>query len=254
MEITLGILTSLVGGAFFAGLVDSMAGGGGLISLPLLFACGVPPHLALGTNKVQSFSGTMFSTWRYLKSGHMYLPMAGISAVGSLLGSYLGAQVVLRVPPEKLTVIILPLIVLVSIITFARRDFGQSSRFSPHSKLPNSLKAAAIGTAIGFYDGFFGPGTGTFLAFSFVLFMGFNFVQGTANAKLSNLASNFAAIIAFAFTGNIMWTLALPMAAANICGNLVGSGLAIKRGAVIIKPVFALVLAGIFTRLVITYF
>lgn len=183
----------------------------------------------------------------------MYLPIAVISAVGSLIGSYAGARAVLKVPPEKLMVIILPLIVIVAIITFARRDFGRDSHFVASRTPATTLKALAIGTAIGFYDGFFGPGTGTFLAFSFVFFMGFNFVQGTANAKLSNLASNFAAIVAFGFTGNISWTVALPMAAANICGNLVGSNLAIKRGSTVIKPVFALVLAGIFSKLVINY-
>lgn len=253
MELSLGILATLVAGAFFAGLIDSMAGGGGLISLPLLFACGVPPHLALGTNKVQSFSGTLFSTWRYLKSGHMYLPIAVLGAVGSLIGSYTGARAVLKIPADKLTVIILPLIVIVAIITFTRRDFGRDSHFVADRSVASNFKALAIGTAIGFYDGFFGPGTGTFLAFSFVFFLGFNFVQGTANAKLSNLASNFAAIVAFAFTRNIAWAVALPMAAANICGNLVGSNLAIKRGSVVIKPVFALVLVGIFSKLVLDY-
>lgn len=252
MTLSLGTLLILVSGAFFAGLVDSMAGGGGLISLPLLLACGIPPHLALGTNKVQSSSGTIFSTWRYLRSGSMHIPLALSSAGGALIGSYLGARAVLAIPSEDLSVIVLPLIVVVALITFLRKDFGSVSNYKFATVAKAVPQAVLIGLVIGFYDGFFGPGTGTFLAFAFVFFFGFSFVQATANAKVSNLASNIAAVVAFAFSSNVLWTAAIPMAAANIVGNLLGSGLAIKKGAVVIKPVFALVLAGIFLKILVT--
>ena len=251
--LTMGSIILLSAGAFFAGLVDSMAGGGGLISLPLLLACGVPPHVALGTNKVQSSSGTLFSAWRYLQSGNMYLPVAITSAAVALIGSYAGAQMVMKIPADWLSALVLPLIVLVAIFTFVRKDFGASTRFNPAEMgAVVWAKAAIIGLVIGFYDGFFGPGTGTFLAFCFVFFFGFNFVQASANAKLSNLASNIAAVVAFTASAQVIWVVAIPMALANITGNLLGSGMAIKRGAAIIKPVFALVLAGIFLKILWT--
>lgn len=241
------VVVALTIAAFLAGFIDSMAGGGGLISLPAILAAGINPHLALGTNKVQSFLGTTFSTLRYFKSGQLYLPVAAYAAAFALLGSYAGSRVVLVVPSKSLEVIILPLLVLVGLVVVLKKQFGTEDRFV-HRGARTSVWAAVIGLVIGFYDGFFGPGTGTFLTFAFVSAFKFGFLRASAAAKLTNLASNAAAVVAFATAGSVIWSVAVPMAAANIAGNWFGAGLAIKGGSRFVKVVFAVVLVGLIVK------
>ncbi len=250
MSLEGGAATLLLLAAFFAGLVDSMAGGGGLISLPALLAAGVPPHFALGTNKVQSSLGTTFSTGRYLRHGHVQLPIALTAAAGALAGSYLGSRAALALPSERLAAVLPPLILVVAAVTFFRREFGARDAFT--AALPRHyLLAAATGLGIGFYDGFFGPGTGTFLAFAFVFLFGFGFGRATGNTKVVNLASNLAAVVAFGLSGKVFWGVALPMGLANIAGNWLGAGVAIRGGARVIKPVFGFVLALLLVRITV---
>jgi uncharacterized membrane protein YfcA len=233
---------------FFAGLVDSLAGGGGLISLPALLAAGVPPHIALGTNKVQSCLGTSVGVVRYLKRGLIQPSIAVPAAIASLVGSIGGARVVLLIPSDKLMMLIPPLIIVVAVITFFKRQFGNEDYFTKASRRDQAM-AVVVGGAIGFYDGFFGPGTGTFLVFLFVLVFKFGFLRANANAKLVNFGSNISALISFALAGKVMLLPALIMACCNIAGNYIGSGLAIKKGATLIKPVFGLVLAGLMIKI-----
>ena len=225
-----------------------MAGGGGLITLPALIAAGLPPHLALATNKVQSAIGTSFATFRYLRSGYLILRFGMVGFIASFLGSYAGAWTVLRVPGDSLDALIPILIVLVAAVTFLRRDFGlHESTVSLTTR--HSVMAVLFAFALGFYDGFFGPGTGSFLAFGFVLLFRFGFLRATAHAKLLNLASNYAAILAFLLGGEISWLVALPMGLANIAGAWTGAGFAIRGGARVIKPVFGLVLAALLVKI-----
>jgi len=238
----------LCGAAFFAGLVDAVAGGGGLISLPALLAAGVPPHLALGTNKVQSFAGTAFSVIRYQREGYLHKPIAVPAACAALVGSFLGARLAMAVPGRYLEHLVPWILVGVGVFTFARPGFGEVDR-SAGQKQGSVLTAGLIGLFLGCYDGFFGPGTGSFLIFFFVILFGFGFVRASANAKPVNLASNIAALAAFAAAGEVMWRTAWPMALANIAGNWLGAGLAVKRGARVIKPLFGLVLAGLLVKL-----
>lgn len=239
----------LVFAGFFAGLVDSMAGGGGLISLPALLAVGIPPHFALGTNKLQSCLGTTMGTARFLKGGHILLPMAVPAAAGALAGSAAGSRVALVLPSQHLMALIPPLIVIVGLITFLRRSFGNEDHFS--AVTPKAIILSSIvGLIIGFYDGFFGPGTGTFLVFLFVALFRFGFLRANANSKLVNLGSNVAAVISFGLAGKILLVPAILMASANITGNIIGAGLAIKSGSRLIKPVFGLVLVGLLIKIV----
>lgn len=241
--------TLLLAAGFFGGLVDSMAGGGGLITLPSLIAAGLPPHVALASNKVQSAIGTTVSTWRYLRSGWV-LPFLGLTGFASAFaGSWSGARVVMLIPASSLEAVIPFLIVIVAAITFLRKDFGVHER-EPDIGGREYAVAAVFAFALGFYDGFFGPGTGSFLAFGFVLIFRFGFLRATAHAKLLNLASNYAAILAFVFVVEIEWVVAVPMGLANIAGAWTGAGLAIKGGSKVIKPVFGLVLLGLLVRLV----
>lgn len=238
----------LLAAGFMGGLVDSMAGGGGLITLPSLIAAGLPPHLALATNKVQSAIGTSFSTFRYLRSGLVIIPIGITGFFASFAGSYAGAWTVLRIPGSSLESLIPVLIVIVAAVTFLRKDFGvEDKQDSINSR--HYILAAALAFSLGFYDGFFGPGTGSFLAFGFVLLFRFGFLRATAHAKLLNLASNYAAILAFVLGGEIAWTIALPMGLANITGAWTGAGLAIRGGARVIKPVFGLVLLALLLKI-----
>lgn len=239
----------LLAAAFFGGLVDAMAGGGGLITLPALLAAGLPPHVALATNKVQSAIGTTFSALRYLRSGYVLLPLGMIGFASSFVGSYLGAWTVLRVPASSLEALIPILIVIVAAITFLKKDFGLHDHHDPPGT-GHYLLAAAFAFALGFYDGFFGPGTGSFLAFGFILLFRFGFLRATAHAKLLNLASNYAAILAFVLGGEINWVIALPMGIANITGAWTGAGLALKGGSRVIKPVFGIVLLALLAKII----
>ncbi|MBE3574199.1 MAG: TSUP family transporter [Firmicutes bacterium] len=248
MVLAAGGLAFLMLAAFFAGLVDSMAGGGGLISLPALLAAGVPPHFALGTNKVQSCLGTAFSTGRYMRHGQVQVPIALLAAAGALAGSYAGSLAALALPSERLAAVLPPLIVAVAVVTFVRREFGERDTFLAAAPR-HYLLAVATGLGLGFYDGFFGPGTGTFLAFAFVFLFGFGFGRATGNTKVVNLASNLAAVLAFGLSAKVYWSVALPMGLANIAGNWLGAGLAIRGGARVIKPVFGFVLALLLVRL-----
>lgn len=240
----------LVAAAFFAGLVDSMAGGGGLISLPALLAAGLPPHVALATNKVQSAIGTTFSAFRYLRSGWVHARLGASGFTASFVGSYAGAWTVLRVSSSWLEALIPALVIVVAVITFVRRNFGMEDS-APDVTPRLTLLVMLFGFALGYYDGFFGPGTGSFLAFGFVLFFRFGFLRATAHAKLLNLASNYAAIVAFALGGDIAWRIALLMGAANIAGAWTGAGWALRGGARLIKPVFGVVLLGLLVKLIV---
>jgi uncharacterized protein len=234
--------------AFFGGMVNSMAGGGGLITLPALLAVGVPPHLALGTNKVQSATGASFGIIRYIRRGIVEFPIAITGFVAALLGSYAGARTVLLMPSSWLETLLPVLVGIVGITTFIRRDFGLKDHYSgPNPRL--YIITASMGLTLGFYDGFFGPGTGSFLVFCFVLFHRFGFLRASANAKFVNLASNYAAILAFLIAGRILWIPAALMGIANMAGSWTGAGLAIRRGTGLIKPVFGAMLLILLVKL-----
>lgn len=225
-----------------------MAGGGGLITLPALIAAGLPPHVALASNKVQSAIGTSFATFRYLRSGYVIIPLGVTGFAASFAGSYAGAWTVLRVPGDSLEALIPALIVIVAAVTFLRRDFGLRDEHLDLGRR-HYLLITLFAFALGFYDGFFGPGTGSFLAFGFVMIFHFGFLRATAHAKLLNLASNYAAILAFVLGGEIAWLVALPMGLANIAGAWTGAGLAIRGGARVIKPVFGFVLLALLLKI-----
>jgi uncharacterized membrane protein YfcA len=241
-------LAFLMTAGFFAGLVVAMAGGGGLISLPALVAAGIPPHTALATNKVQSAIGTTMSAWRYAHAGHIERRIALTGFIAAFAGSMSGAFVVMQVSGESLESLIPAMIIVVGVITFVRKNFGAHDTFTEASA-GTLVGAAAFAFALGFYDGFFGPGTGSFLAFGFILFFQFGFVRATGNAKVTNLASNYAAIVAFVIGGHVAWTAALAMGAMNITGAWIGAGLAMRGGVRIIKPVFGVVLVALLVKI-----
>lgn len=223
--------------AFLAAAVDSIAGGGGMISLPAILAAGVPPHLALGTNKFASTCASFTSTLKFARSSVIDFRLAAFQIPATIAGSILGVRTVLMLPEGILQGLIVILVLFVAIYTAFRKDFGKESHFSGLTAGNVSL---GIGFAfvLGFYDGFFGPGTGSFLIFLFIAVFGFDFPHAAGNGKILNFTSNIVSIILFAASGRVMYAVGIPMALCMILGAWVGTHLAIKKGATFIKPIF----------------
>lgn len=236
---------------FLAAFVDAIAGGGGLISLPAYLFTGMPTHMAYGSNKFSSCIGSMFSAYRFLKSGTIYLKVAILSAVFALGGSFLGAQLTLVLSDQALKIsmtILLPVIAI--FILFKKKNTEDVNTVDRLSKPAVIGLSAAIGFAIGTYDGFFGPGTGTFLILAYTSIMGFDFRTACGNARIVNLASNFAALVVYIFAGKVMYMIAIPATFCSMVGYWLGAGLAINKGAKFIRPVMLCVIAGLFVKII----
>lgn len=232
-----------------AGFVDSIVGGGGLILVPALFAVFPNAHPAtlFGVNKGASVWGTAAATVQYARRvdmrWHALLPAAAVCFAGSMAGAWL----VTVVSPDFLRRV-LPLVLLVVLVyTLARKDLGRhhQPRFGGRQE---ALAACTLGLTIGFYDGFFGPGTGSFFVFLFVRWLGYDFLNASASAKLLNTTSNLAALGLFAWKGHVWWHLALAMAVANVVGSLLGTRLALKHGAGFVRGVFIVVVSALILK------
>jgi uncharacterized protein len=237
--------------AMIAGWIDSIAGGGGLITLPSLLAVGLPPHLALGTNKFQSSFGSFTATANHYRRGIIDIRSAVWGIVCTVIGAAAGAYVVQILNSELLEKII-PFLLLAILVYFIF-----SPRLGDRDQMPRMSERVfylIFGLSIGFYDGFFGPGTGSFWTFLFVSLLGFNLLRATGYTKLMNFTSNIVSLIAFAIGGNIAFGVGGVMAVGQIIGAYIGSHMAIKRGAGFIRPVFVLVVLVTTIKLFIDYF
>ena len=246
MDVSLPALALLVVASFVAGTVDAIAGGGGLVTLPALLAAGLPPALALGTNKGQSVFGSGAALLRYARAGLVDGRVARVTFPAGLLGSLGGAALVLLVPPAMLRPVVLALLVVVAAVLAFRPAAPSGPRASAHRSLS---VAVAIALVIGAYDGFFGPGTGTFLIFGFVIFFGAGMREASADAKVVNFASNLAAVALFASRGLVAWHVALPMAAGQFAGGLAGAHLAVRGGDRLVRWVVLLVVFALVVKL-----
>lgn len=222
---------------FAAAAVDSIAGGGGLISLPAIMAVGVPPHMALGTNKFASTNASFTSTLTFARSKKIYMPLIKYLIPCTLVGAAIGVNTALKIDPAVLQVMILVLVFAVAIYTIIKKDFGSEDRFKGLTRL-NIFYGCLFAFALGFYDGFFGPGTGSFLIFLFISIYGFDFTISAGNGKILNFVSNITSLVLFALNGKIMYLAGIPMALSMIFGAWVGTKIAIKNGAKVIKPIF----------------
>lgn len=235
---------------FLGGLIDAVAGGGGLITLPAYLLAGLPAHLASGTNKCGNAFGTFFSTGRFLKRGDVHLPSAIAGAAGALVGAWIGTRLNLIVPEQILYYIMLAVVPVMAVFLVLKRDFGQEDRSQELGRLQLLAMALGIGLVIGGYDGFFGPGAGTFLILAFTGLCRFDLLTASGNTKVANSASNLASLVTFALAGKVLWSVGIPAALCGIAGNYIGSGLALKAGAKVIRPMFFVVLALLLARLV----
>lgn len=232
--------------SFLAAVVDSIAGGGGLVSIPILFSIfpAAAPATLFGTNKSAMVWGTLWASATYAR--HVALPWRtlGPSVVAAVAGAALGSWCVTRVPAGWLRDLLPWMLAGVLVVTLVKKDLGHSHapRFSPAWE-------AGIGSIVslllGFYDGFFGPGTGSFLIFAFIHVLGFDFLHAVGCSKVLNSATNVASVATFACTGHVWWSFAIPMAIANVAGSVLGTRLAIRRGSGFIRLVFLAVVAGL---------
>ena len=230
--------------AFSAGLVDAVVGGGGLIQLPTMFSVfpNMAPATLIGTNKLASIFGTSVAAVSYARRVAIAWSVAAPAAIAALVFAFLGAYTVTQVSAEFMRLLLPIVLVAVAVYTFARKDFG-SVHAPVHSGVKEQTLALLVGSGIGFYDGFFGPGTGSFLVFLFVRIFGFDFLGATAVAKIVNVACNFAALIWFGYSGHLIWQLGLLMAVCQIGGAFIGSRLAMKHGSGFVRQLFLIVVS-----------
>jgi uncharacterized membrane protein YfcA len=237
-------LVFLAFSAFLAGLIDAIVGGGGLIQIPALFSA-LPkelPATLFGTNKFASVFGTSSAAWRYAHQVNMPWRTILPAAFAAFACAYLGAMAVAWLPRGMLRPLILLLLVGAAFYTFRRKTFGSAHR-PLHTGRRELVLALLAGGLIGFYDGFFGPGTGSFLIFLFVRFFGFDFLHASAAAKVVNVATNLAALGFFIPNGYWLPLLAVLMALLNVAGSLVGSHLALRHGSAFVRQIFLLVVS-----------
>lgn len=245
-DLTLTLTLLLLTAAFMAGFVDSIAGGGGLIAVPALLLAGFSPVEALGTNKLQGLFGSGSATVAYARKGHVDLKTQIGPAVLAAAGSALGAMLATVIPGEIFRAF-LPFLLVAIALYFAFKpnmgDIDRARRLSPF------LFGLLIVPMIGFYDGVFGPGAGSFYMLAFVALAGYGLLKATAHTKLLNFASNLGAFAIFAFVGVISWKIGLMMGAAQFAGAQVGSRMAMKNGARIIKPLLVITCVALAAKL-----
>ncbi|CAM3688326.1 TSUP family transporter [Marinicrinis lubricantis] len=235
-DISVHILILLISFGFLAAFVDSVVGGGGIISVPALLLTGLPLPVVLGTNKLASSMSSFTSTITFARSGKINFRFVACLIPFSFLGAVLGAYMVRHVPASFLKPLVIFLLIGVTVYTLLKKDWGKISTFSGITK-KRHIFSMLTAFVIGFYDGFFGPGTGSFLIFAF-LFLGYDFVTAAGNAKALNFTSNVASLMTFIVLGSVSYVHGIVMGAAMIAGAWVGSRLAIRKGSSYIRPLF----------------
>lgn len=247
MEIYIIIILCIA--SFFAGFVDAIVGGGGLIQTPVALI--LLPNFAvssiIGSLKIPAFSGTSFAAAQYLKKVQMNWKLLSIMAITAFCAAFLGSNLLTKVSNDFMKPLLLVILTLIAIYTFKKKNFGQhqAKEFSERKQL---FLAIILSICIGFYDGFIGPGTGSFLVLAFVSVLGFDFLHASANAKMVNLATNFGSICLFVLKGKIIWIIAIPMAFCNAFGGWIGAKIAIKKGNGFIRIFFLIIVIGTLLR------
>lgn len=247
MELSYEILVLLLAAGLLAGFVDSIAGGGGLISLPALLAVGLPPHIALGTNKLQGTFGVCTAAINYVRKGKVDFKECGLGIFTVLTGSAMGALTIQWLDPQFIAKLVPVLLFLVLIYTVFSKNLGGEDG---KAKLPVPIFYLCFGLILGFYNGFFGPGTGAFWTASLLFLLGYNFTKSIGVTKIMNATGNLIALLVFVVSGNINVFAGLTMALGQVIGARIGSNLAIHSGARFIRPFFLLVVLLTIVRLV----
>jgi uncharacterized membrane protein YfcA len=245
-EITLYILSLLFLAAFVAGFVDAIAGGGGLITVPAMLIAGFSPIETLGTNKLQSLFGSGSATLAYARGGHVDLRAQLPMAVMSALGSAAGAMLTTFVPGDVMRAALPVLLIVIALYFLLKPDLGDADK---HRRMTPFLFGVTLVPLIGFYDGIFGPGTGSFFMLAFVMLLGYGMLKATAHTKMLNFASNIGAFAVFALSGVIHWKAGLVMGIGQFLGAQAGSRLAMRSGANVIRPLLVIGCVALAIRL-----
>ncbi len=239
---------------FLAGFVDAIAGGGGLISLPAYIIAGVPAHFALGTNKLGSAMGTTISTARYLKNGYLkgklMIQIAVGACIASLVGSSIGSSLSLLVSEQVLKNLMIPVLPIVAFYVLRNKNLGSVEVREPLPEAATFIIALLAAFLVGGYDGFYGPGTGTFLILILTGAARMDVRKASALTKVINLSSNVAALVTFLLNGTVNYTLGLAAGVFCIAGHYIGSGLVVHNGQRIVRPVILVVLAILFVKII----
>ena len=241
MEFELYYYFIFLGAGFLAGFVDSIAGGGGIITVPVLLASGMPPHIALATNKLQSSFGSFTASLNYIQKGLVKLKDVYMGIIFTFVGAMLGTYSILLMDAEILNKAIPIMLVVIFLYTFFTPKLGAQDR---HHILKPNLFYFIFGISIGFYDGFFGPGTGSFWTIAIVMLLGLNLKSATAQTKVMNFTSNIVSLGVFIVGGQVLWTVGIIMGAGQILGAYIGSTLVVKKDVAFIR-VFFLTIVGI---------
>jgi uncharacterized membrane protein YfcA len=243
-------LILLCGFSFLAGFVDAIAGGGGLIQLPacLILFPALPLVTVFGTNKMASFFGTTAAAGRFARSVRLDWHIIGPAAATAFAFSMLGSKTVSILNPNILRPVVLGLLIVAAIYVYVVKDIGLEHR-PCHTRARGRWLGVLVGAVLGFYDGFFGPGTGSFLILIFASLFGFEFLVASGSAKVVNCATNLASVIYFVATGKVLYKLAIPMAVCNVLGSIVGTHLAILKGSRFVRVVFLIIVAALIAKL-----
>ena len=237
---------------FLAGFIDSIAGGGGLISLNSYHAMGIRDQHALGTNKFTSFIGCTVASVNYIRTGNVHVTSLVPSVICALIGSFLGSRVALGLSSAAFNLIMLVATPVVALTVFFKRDYSSKTE-RRRSAAAYIVLGSLIGLAVGFYDGFYGPGAGMFLQFGFIMIVGLEVRKACGNARIVNWASNLGALVNFVIHGFVVYEVAVACALFSVLGNFIGSRLAIKKDIRIVRPVMLVVTGLLFVKLVLDY-
>lgn len=247
MEITYQTFLIVCPFLFLAGLIDAIGGGGGLISLPAYLIAGLPPHTAIATNKLSSTCGTTLATYRFIKNGLVNVKLAIPAVIAAILGSSIGANLNLLVDDKIMLYVMVAILPICACLVLNKKLFhdGGSDEIVLNKKLYFIATLSAF--IIGMYDGFYGPGTGTFLIIAFTVFAKLSIKTSNAQAKIINLTSNVTSLIIFLINGEVLLSVGLVAAACNMVGGYIGAGLVMKNGSKIVKPsiIFVLILLAL---------
>lgn len=237
---------------FFAGIIDAVCGGGGLLSMPMFMAVGFPAHMVTGTNQCSIFFGGATSLLRYMRGGRIHWPTALMTGPLAIFGAFLGAKLNLFLPERVLEIVMLALLPVVAGVILLKRDFGKENRVHELSRAQMVFGALFIGLVVGGYQGFYGAGSGTFFLLSFSLLHRLDLTTASGNTKFVAFCANVSSAATFALSGMVIWPAVLLATAFNVAGSYLGAGLAMKKGAKVIRPMFLAMLALLFVRLLTT--
>lgn len=248
MELTLQTFLIVCPLVFLASFVDSIAGGGGLISLPAYLLAGVPMHSAVATNKLSSATGTVISTWRLCKNKYVDWILVLPCIVMAVIGSGIGANISLHVSERVLKIILIPVVLVVAFYVMEKKDLDKHSTVTI-SRKAQMIWCAASALVVGLYDGFYGPGTGTFLLLLFTGLGKMDLRTASGNMKVTNLSSNVSALAVFLINGRAILPLGLAASVFSIAGHYMGSGMVMKNGNKIVRPIILIVITLLFIKI-----